>query len=60
VEYISVKQAAEKWGISQRRVQILCGQGRIQGVFKLGNSWAIPTDAEKPYDARRKINISLK
>lgn len=59
MDYISVKQAAEKWGISERRVQVLCGEGRVKGVFKLGNSWAIPKDAEKPSDARKKDNTSL-
>jgi len=52
MEYITAKQAAQKWGISERRVQILCEQGRIEGVSKLGHAWAIPKDAEKPKDAR--------
>lgn len=52
--YITASQAAEKWSISQRRVQILCEQGRIDGVFKLGNNWAIPSNAKKPDDDRRK------
>lgn len=52
MEYISAKQTAQKWGISERRVQILCEQGRIEGVFKLGHAWAIPKDAKKPEDAR--------
>lgn len=52
--YITASQAAEKWSISQRRVQVLCEQGRIEGVFKLGNNWAIPSDAKKPDDDRRK------
>ena len=47
-------QASEKWGISQRRVQVLCAEGRIPGVFKLGEVWAIPSDIEKPEDKRRK------
>ena len=46
-------EAAQKWKISQRRVQILCAKNRIEGVFKLGMSWAIPKDAAKPLDARR-------
>lgn len=54
MEYITAHQAAEKWNISQRRVQILCSQGRIDGVFKLGENWAIPTIAEKPSDSRKK------
>ena len=54
--YMTASQAAEKWDISQRRVQILCSQNRIEGVFKLGDNWAIPEDAIKPDDKRRKID----
>jgi len=53
MEYMSAKEAASKWGITDRRVQVLCEEGRIDGVFRLGNAWAIPADAEKPKDARR-------
>ena len=52
--YITASQAAEKWHISQRRVQVLCSQGRIPGVFKLGENWAIPEDTDKPEDIRKK------
>lgn len=54
MKYITASQAAERWHISQRRVQILCSEGRIDGVFKLGENWAIPYDSEKPGDARIK------
>ena len=54
MEYMSAPQAAEKWGISERRVQILCSQNRIPGVSKLGYMWLIPKDAEKPTEARFK------
>ena len=54
--YITASQVAKKWNISQRRVQILCAENRIEGVFKLGETWAIPDDAEKPRDFRRKRN----
>lgn len=54
MEYMTASQAATKWNISQRRVQILCAEGRISGVFKLGEAWAIPIDALKPEDKRRK------
>ena len=54
MEFITANQAAQKWGISQRRVQILCSEGRISGVFKLGEAWAIPADASKPNDSRIK------
>lgn len=52
--YMTAGQAANKWNVSQRRVQILCSQNRINGVFKLGENWAIPENAEKPSDQRRK------
>ena len=52
--YITASQVAKKWNISQRRVQILCAENRIEGVFKLGETWAIQDDAEKPRDFRRK------
>ena len=52
MKYMTASQAAQKWNISQRRVQILCAEGRIDGVFKLGDAWAIPENAEKPIDGR--------
>lgn len=55
-DYISVKTAAEKWGISERRVQKLCEQERIEGVIDFGHAWAIPKDAKKPVDGRLKDN----
>lgn len=51
MDYISIAEAAEKWGITRRRVQALCTQNRIPGLIKFGKSWAIPKDAEKPVDA---------
>ena len=54
MDYLTTKQAAEKWNISLRRVQVLCEQGRIKGAVRLGWAWAIPKDAEKPYDLRVK------
>lgn len=56
IQYMSAKEAAEKWNISQRRVSILCAESRIEGVAMLGNMWIIPRDAEKPVDARMKRN----
>lgn len=56
--FMTASQAAEKWNISQRRVQILCSQNRIEGVFKLGENWAIPEDAPKPDDKRRKKEVN--
>ena len=54
MEYMSAPQAAEKWGISERRVQILCKENRIPGASKLGYMWLIPKNAEKPIDGRTK------
>ena len=60
MEYMSAPQAAEKWDISERRVQILCTQGRIPGVSKLGYMWLIPKNAEKPIDGRTKQGRNAK
>ena len=57
--YITVKQAAEKWGISDRRVRTLCSEGKIPGAFRNGKIWVIPYDAKKPTDGRYKITESL-
>ena len=50
--YITVKEAAERWNISERRVRTLCENGRIPGALREGGRWRIPTDAEKPADGR--------
>ena len=52
LSYISAKEAAEKWNISQRRVAILCSEARISGAMMVGNMWIIPANAEKPIDKR--------
>ena len=57
--YITAKQAAEKWGISDRRVRILCSQGKILGAYQEGRAWKIPYDAVKPSDKRYKNRESL-
>ena len=50
--YLSIKETAEKWGVTPRRVQVLCATGRIEGAGKLGREWAIPADAERSKDER--------
>ncbi len=55
--YISVSTAAEKFNISKRRVQLLCEQGRIEGANRMSGVWLIPTNAQKPMDARRKSKV---
>lgn len=52
LSFISAKEAAEKWSISQRRVAVLCSEKRINGAMLVGNMWIIPSNAEKPIDKR--------
>lgn len=54
MEYLSIRQTAEKWGISGRRIQRLCAEGRIPGAMKIGSYWAVPAVAKKPKDERIK------
>lgn len=56
MELMTTFQAAEKWNITPRRVEILCSQERVKGAFKFGGSWAIPSEASKPSDKRKKVN----
>ena len=51
--YLSIREAAEKWGVSERRVNQYCAEGRIHGVQRFGTSWAIPDTANKPGDPRK-------
>ncbi len=60
MEFMTVKQAAEKWGLSERRLQTICIEGMIPGVVKFGRAWAIPMDAEKPVDKRIKSGKYIK
>ena len=54
MDYISVKEAAEKWGITSRMVNYHCVAGRINGAQKIGNMWVVPKHAANPADGRRK------
>lgn len=60
MEYLSIRQTSELWGISVRRIQVLCADNRIPGAVRIGYSWAIPRDAEKPTDARVKSGKYVK
>lgn len=51
--FITVQEAAERWNITDRQVQILCKEGRIEGTVKLSRIWIIPEDAEKPTNSRQ-------
>ena len=57
--YITAKQAAGKWGISDRRVRALCAEGKIIGAFQKGRGWKIPKDVVKPIDGRFKSQQTL-
>lgn len=60
MKYLSVTQTAERWGISPRRIQILCNEERILGAVRIGRSWAIPDNEPKPTDARIKSGKYMK
>ena len=60
MEYLSLKQTAEKWGITVRRVQVLCSQDRIPGATKIGSFWVVSKEAEKPKDQRIKSGKYIK
>ncbi len=59
-EYMTVQEAAKKWKLSERRVQKLCAEHRIDGVVHLSRVWLIPKGAEKPIDGRTKKGKELK
>lgn len=54
LNYMTVKEAGEKWGIGSRMVTLYCAAGRIKGTERIGNMWLLPKDAEKPKDGRCK------
>ena len=59
-KFITLAEASEKWGISERRIRTLCAEGRIEGVTRFGRSWAIPADTEKPSYKRIKSGKYVK
>lgn len=54
MNYLTTSEMSEKWGISARRIGLLCAQSRIEGVVKKGKTWLIPENAKKPADRRCK------
>ncbi|MDF2538482.1 MAG: DNA-binding protein [Herbinix sp.] len=54
MEYMTVREAAEKWNITERWVQKLCEENRIKGAVRFSRVWMIPKDGLKPVDGRRK------
>lgn len=60
MKYMSTSEAGQKWGISKRRVIVLCKEERIPGAQMAGRNWIIPEDVEKPADARIKSGRYIK
>lgn len=54
MDYITAREAAKKWGVSERRINQYCAEGRIPGAERFGGAWAIPAGAEKPGDPRKQ------
>ena len=60
MDYMTLKEAAEKWGVTPRRVNYYCAGGRIPGAVKMAGVWLIPKNAEKPIDGRTKQGKELR
>ncbi len=58
MDYMTLKEASAKWGITPRQINYLCAAGRIPGAIKMASIWLIPKDAVKPADGRRKAQQS--
>lgn len=58
MDYITLKEASEKWGVTPRRVNYYCVGGRIPGAVKMAGVWLIPKDSQKPADKRYKSTRS--
>ena len=59
MDYMTLKEAAEKWSVSPRRVNYYCAGGRIPSAVKMAGVWLIPKTAEKPIDGRTKKGKEL-
>lgn len=57
MNYRTTAEMSEVWGISSRRISLLCSQGRVKGAVKKGKTWLIPANAKKPEDPRRTRKI---
>ena len=55
MDWITVQEAGTLWGITTRRAQFLCANGKVEGAQKLGNIWVIPKGTQKPIDGRTKV-----
>ena len=59
-ELMTTNEAAELWGITTRRVQVLCDKGQVDGAVRMGRTWIIPRGTPKPLDGRTKAAKSQK
>ena len=59
MDYMTLKEASEKWGVSSRQVNYYCVEGRIPGAVKMAGVWLLPKDAVKPVDGRTKVSRIL-
>ena len=59
MDYLKIDEVAAEWGISTRRLQILCAEGKIEGATRFGRAWMIPKDAKKPVDGRTRASREL-
>lgn len=60
MDYMTLKEASEKWGVSARQINYYCSAGRIPGAVKMAAIWLIPKEAAKPIDGRTKQGRALK
>ena len=60
MDYMTLKEASEKWGVSSRQINYYCTDGRIPGAVKMAVVWLIPKTAEKPIDGRTKQGRELR
>ena len=60
MDWMTAKEAGELWGITTRRVQVLCDNGQIDGATRLGRIWVIPKNVQKPMDGRTKAAKAIK
>lgn len=60
MDYMTLREASEQWGVTPRRINYYCAEGRIPGAVKMATIWLIPKDANKPIDGRTKRGKELK
>ena len=59
MNYLTTVEMSKIWGISSRRISLLCSQNRIEGAVKKGKTWLIPIEAKKPKDPRREKKMEI-